>query len=651
MGLLLLVIGRASGSVRLWRVLVVILCAIAVLDGRAVEIANPGFERTDASGQADGWTPCESWKVERGAGHNGSCGLVYACIQRPDRSSDEFPRQSVRLVPGKRYWMSALVRTDSLTAERESRALGLTLRVVGFDAKGKMTFDKPIKPCVNGTSGDWVKLEGVTPVVPDGVVRGFVGPAVLGRCVGRGVIDNVFFGDYAFAPVEGVYADVYRGELTVGKVVFHAALNIEGADRPSDCSAAFAYRNKAGRDVVVAGKVVSADEAVAELDVGDFAFGRQEVGCILSCGGRELGRGSAAFTRVKSPTPRKVWIDAHHRTIVDGKPFFPLGMYFRYATASNVEVYADSPFNCLMAYKYPTKEQLDFCQTKGLKVIYNLQGEFNAPDGGATWVRETIGRFRGHPAVLAWYVNDEHPLADIPRLAVRQRWVEEQDPDHPTWSVQDVFPEIRHYLGTYDVLGMDPYPVPKKPIGKVISSLREARRGTFGTRAVWQVPQAFAWGWMKRPDTRGWRAPTAEEMANMTWQAIAGGANGIVYYGFHRLMEPHEDPEDAFDPMWRRVKSVAAEVAKCIPVFLLDEPAPRVTDCPDEIAVRTWRKGHHVYALIVNCTDRPQKAEIRFSERMRRVAGTAFGPVPKLSGAQLAVELPALGASLVKFEQ
>ena len=135
-----------------------------------------------------------------------------------------------------------------------------------------------------------------------------------------------------------------------------------------------------------------------------------------------------------------------------------------------------------------------------------------------------------------------------------------------------MFSEIRHYLGTYDVLGMDPYPIPKKPIETVISSMRQGIAGTFGTKAIWQVPQAFGWGWLKRKETKGQRAPTQKEMSNMTWQSIAGGANGIVYYAYHHLSEPHEDPNDAFAPAWARTKAAAAEVKKYEQVLLSADP-------------------------------------------------------------------------------
>jgi hypothetical protein len=57
-------------------------------------------------------------------------------------------------------------------------------------------------------------------------------------------------------------------------------------------------------------------------------------------------------------------------------------------------------------------------------------------------------------------------------------------------------------------------------------------------------------------------------MANMTWQSIAGGANGIIYYAYMHLYEPHDDPNDAFAPAWARTRAAAGEIKKYEPVLL-----------------------------------------------------------------------------------
>ena len=612
-----------------------VACAFAA--GRPVELANAGFEQVDKKGQPVGWSRHPNWHGEK-AGHNGSGGFVFECsAEKPVKGGR--PQQQIKLEPGKRYYYSALVKADHLKTERKTDAQGMSLYIECYNAAGKWCFDAAPRKAVNGTS-DWVKIEGITREVPDGVVRSYIQPWAK-KCVsGRAVIDNIYIAEYDMPPVEGVFCNAYRRESTGGEVRFSASINADlRKNRQEDYSAAFTYTAADGSRKTVPGKVLSAGEASVTLDTSRFALGTNDVTCTLSLGGKELGSGSTRFARLAAPTPRKVYIDRYMRTIVDGKPFFPLGMYFRNrdCTESNLAVYAEGPFNCVMPYAGSTlgKKELDIYHAAGMKVIFDLRHGTSYEKVGKPWVYETVPKYKDHPALLAWYTNDERPISDIPKLMARQGWVEELDKDHPTWSVQDVFSEARHYLGTYDVLGMDPYPIPKKPIERVIYSMRTGISGTFGSVAVWQVPQAFGWGWLKRKETKGQRAPTQKEMANMTWQSIAGGANGIIYYAYMHLYEPHDDPNDAFEPAWTRTKAAANEIKKYEQVLLSVPPDVTVGGATDAVAARVWRHEGCLYLLAVNCTMQPQTVSLTLSERFGGVEAADFGPMPKVENGRI----------------
>jgi hypothetical protein len=319
---------------------------------------------------------------------------------------------------------------------------------------------------------------------------------------------------------------------------------------------------------------------------------------------------------------------------------------------SNLNRYTEGPFNCIMPYSSRLKtEQMDLCHSMGLKVMFDLRIGLNDPDAGRAPLAEKIAMHKNHPALLAWYTNDERPVSDIPKLKLRQQWVEELDKDHPTWSVQDVFYETRHYLGSYDVLGMDPYPVPKKPIETVISSMRQGKAGTFGTKAVWQVPQAFGWGWLGRRERAGERGPTKEEIANMTWQSIAGGANGIIYYALHTMRKASAIPGDDFEKAWKRVKSAAAEVKKYEPVLLSLETPPEVSGGTDAVAVRTWRHGGYVYLMAVNCTVMQQSATVTVDAKTSKGVEADFGAMPEIKGGKIDFSFGPLGYVMLKLRQ
>ena len=617
------------------------MCVAAVFAGVPVELVNAGFEKTGKDGYPVGWSRHPNWHGER-AGHNGSGGLVFECAKGEELKNGR-PQQRVELKAGKRYYVSALVKTTAIVTERKTAAQGVGLYLDCYGADGKWKFGGGPRKFATGTTKDWVKVEFITKPVPEGIVRAYVQPWAR-KCVsGRAVIDNVYVAEYEMKPVAGLFSDAYRNEACDGTVRFSASLNLDlKANSLADYSAEFTYAGADGRRVQAPPVAPqSGGEATVALDVSRLAPGTNDVTFALSLKGRVLGSATLRFVRLLEPSRRKVRIDSMKRTIVDGQPFFPLGMYFRNRdlNESNLAHYVEGPFNCLMPYAPMglSEKDLAMYRAAGLKVIFDLRHGTTDADGAETWVRKTVAKFKDHPALLAWYTNDERPVSDIPKLAFRQRILEEIDPDHPTWSVQDVFSEARQYMGTYDVLGMDPYPIPKKPIETAISSMRQGLEGTFGARAVWQVPQAFGWGWLKRKETKGQRAPTQKEMANMTWQAIAGGANGIVYYAFQHLYEKHDDPADAFAPAWARTKAAACEVKKYEQVLLSDEKPVAVSGATKSVAVRTWRYEGDTYLLAVNCTASPQTAKLELQERVGKLLAVDFGSAPKVDGSTIEV--------------
>ena len=125
----------------------------------------------------------------------------------------------------------------------------------------------------------------------------------------------------------------------------------------------------------------------------------------------------------------------------------------------------------------------------------------------------------------------------------------------------------------------------------------------------------------------------------MGWQAIAGGANGLIFYAYQHLSEPHDDPVDAFEPAWARTKAMAEEFKKYIDVFLSIDPAPTVSSSNGDVAVRTWRYNGDTYLLAVHCTTNAQTATLTLSENVGKLISSDFGPTPKMDGEMLNVTL------------
>ena len=132
----------------------------------------------------------------------------------------------------------------------------------------------------------------------------------------------------------------------------------------------------------------------------------------------------------------------------------------------------------------------------------------------------------------------------------------------------------------------------------------------------------------------------------MSYQCIAEGANGLIYYNFSRFLRDDKN----FVEHWTYVRSVVREIASVMPVFLLNPgPKPVLYD-NTRMSVRTWSDGGSTWVLAVNDTRNPLVAEVRFSSAVGAVAETAFGDPPTTSGDALSVNMPPLGCILTRLE-
>jgi hypothetical protein len=302
--------------------------------------------------------------------------------------------------------------------------------------------------------------------------------------------------------------------------------------------------------------------------------------------GKELQTAHQQLQRLADNFQPHCCIDEHRRLLVDGKPFFPLGMYFSGIHEADLKTYSASKFNCLMPYEPPNVMQMDLAARYGLKVIYSLKdfyiGTPHCPPNVRSeadeepLVRARVRQFREHPALLAWYLNDELSLKYLARVEAHQRWVAEEDAGHPTWSVLYQVDDISAYINSFDCIGSDPYPIARKPASLAGQWTAETFRQVARSRAVWQVPQAFTWGNYNKnePQKMHDRTPSFEEERSMAWQCICEGATGLVFYSWFDLKR---NPDAPFDKHWEGLQRIAAEIDGLAPALLSIEPVRHVT--------------------------------------------------------------------------
>ncbi len=360
--------------------------------------------------------------------------------------------------------------------------------------------------------------------------------------------------------------------------------------------------------------------AVVEHSVSadSLAVGRHSVRSELIHSGTGEVESAEEWGLEKVATAPPTYIDRHRRLIRNGEPFFPLGMYHSRIDQAAMDDLSGTPFNTIMPYAPQDSTALDLAEANGISVAYSLKDFFfDSTQGAKPKEIETeadevptiiarVNQLRDHPALLAWYMSDEAPAHAQDRLAAHYEAVVENDPDHPAWAVHYQAPSFPSgwLLRTMDAYGMDCYPVTDGagPLTQVTERSRTTAE-RLPNRAMWHVPQSFAWGALSG---RTGRFPTEQEFRNMTWQFLCEGATGIMYWELHYM---HIDPDLSFDQAMAIATTVGQEVADLVPILMsVDEP-PAAT-LPGEFWLGTLLKssGDSTHLFTVNSTREDQSA-------------------------------------------
>ena len=577
-------------------------------------LRNADFESVDADGVTGGWNyvPAD-YRMEESAGMNGTRGMVF---RSKSRMTGTPLLQRVRVTPGVRYHYGAWAKTEKLLGDNESCA---RVCLLWEDNWGRLMDDGCYLGARLKGDTDWRKIEAYSPAMPAGAKWMTIRVEVIGQVEAGATVtfDDAFLEPMEVPPVDRLYCSAYRETAASGKIALVTSVNPVWGRPGLPTTAVFSYIGADGARKTKKAAVKENREVLTVLDVADLAMGESEIAVeAFLPDGASYGRSTLKFVRTAEEVKRHVGFDKLGRTLIDGKPFFPLGMYWSISkpyhtfqlpkmNAETVPEYAKSPFNCIMTYVPPSREVLDVCWKCGVRVVYPLQVCFGNeekwdPNGGkAQAARKMIADFKDHPAVLAWYLNDERPLSRIENLIGRRELVKECDPDHPSWSVLYQVDQMRDYMPSSDVLGTDPYPIPDGPIGRAYEWADKTFRAMYGIRPMWQVPQAFDWGTFRARDKAKCRMPTRDEMANMAWQNVAGGANGLVFYSYTYMMQSTKTP---FEKAWADAKSAAQELKDLEHVLLAGGKPPHFTSGNDKVKVRGWSQDGVRYLLAVNTT-------------------------------------------------
>ncbi|MFP4055825.1 MAG: hypothetical protein ACLF0G_03030 [Candidatus Brocadiia bacterium] len=618
---------------RLAIVLLAALCASPLALGRDVPedhwgrnlVPNPGFERdADGDGQPDGWSlPPGHCAWDAATRHGGEHSLRFT---NAEPETYRLVTAPVPLLPGVRYRVSAWVKGEGVH-DGDAWQQGAGICIEWHDADGKWLGGHYPK-CREGTF-EWARLGGESPPLPPEAARAHV---VL--YLRKGNVGTAWFDDVAVRALRGpafsarLVRPAYRATVEAATdekpIAVQVRLNrrehalpAEGLDLEAE------LRDPAGRLLArFPPRPAPPDEGPARMAwrLPALPLGAHTLRVRLAAR-RPVAERQLAL-RVAMPLERKVRVDERRRLAVDGEPFFPLGLYLGPTEDEHLARIAEAGFNTILCYGYGAGKEprayLDRAREHGLKVIYSIKDFYEGTRyyprregmSDIELVRRTVGDLRDHPALLAWYTNDELGPEWLPKLRAAYRLVCRLDPHHPAFQVLCRPGEFDRYYAVTDILGCDPYPVPRHPVTMVGEWMDTAHRAMATAKPVWCVPQIFRWAnYTGRPQDR---EPTFAEKRAMAALALIHRAQGLVFYSYYDLRKGLEKgtaaPPELFDRRWREASAIARMVRGLIPALLEGrEVAARLEG---EVRYRVLDHGGQRHVIAVNAASEPRSVRI-----------------------------------------
>ena len=337
-----------------------------------------------------------------------------------------------------------------------------------------------------------------------------------------------------------------------------------------------------------------------------------------------------------------VKLDAQGNILVEGRPFFPIGIY-HVDTPEHLRMVKSAGFNTIETTADRAVELRDALERERVFVI--------AHGGGVETesVRATVELLKDHPMLLAYYPLDEPELNEVPLAKARAayRLFRKLDPQRPVFTVIARPDEYDRWKATCDILGVDPYPIPHAPPVRVAEYMDRAaasisrlpgqgsednQRAASGYRAVWGIPQAFDWDFYREDNAlskpKHLLRPTEAEMRLMTYLEVIHGAKGIIFYclvgygGYNTIENPVQ---------WKALRRLARELARLSPALVGPDAAWKLEAKPPEgIHARAKRWGDDILILAANPQDVEKEVTLRLllPKERQQAAGQGAAQLP-----------------------
>lgn len=598
-------------------------------------LANPGFEQGLSGWRAQG-------AQGDGDTHSGRGSLRY---DNADAAQYRTFNQALQVVPGQTIDFGVWLKTRGVRGQSRDGGAGVYLQ--SFDAQGRF-LEGSYPAGVTGDSG-WRQVNASYTVPPQAARITF------GVYLRKGSTGTVWFDD-AYACSRAPKPALYQlGASAQGKVdtlivtaqpqhlqVDSELLNAEGqvVHRSRD-----RYQVEGQRRIEY--------PLPTGLAQGEYRLRQQVTGQQVTGQQSQPAQGSELSFRVGQPAA-KVAIDSKGFTLRDGQRLFPLGIYANVATDEHLARIASAGFNTVLNYDYGEKKDpyafFRNARKRGLLVIYSVKDQYRgsrfapAVRGGdyAAMTAWYVQRLRSQPNLLAWYINDELGPEYLDKIEEKNLQIKRLDGDHPTFQVLNKTGELDAYFNSSDILATDPYPVGNdrdltrttRYTELTVQAARQAR----GAWVVMQIMDHAAYDARRKP-----HPPSEAEIRNQAWQALIGGAKGLLFYSYTDLFYKRKTgrfDQREFDATWRGVAAVSQQIAAFTPYLLTGKSTPLAGSDP-QMPARMFILGDRALLLVANPYYREGSTRLRLPAGWRQQG----------EGTEVKLALPAVGTATLWLQR
>lgn len=304
----------------------------------------------------------------------------------------------------------------------------------------------------------------------------------------------------------------------------------------------------------------------------------------------------------------EVTFDEECRLLVNGKPLFPLGLYY-VMTSEELDAVKAAGFNTIVI----PSPKASYVIAEGA-AVKGLHFMIESPSVRRDFWELRQQKFGDIPAFLGWKVvqrpDAKLVLPDV-MLALYQI-LAEVSPNHPVITALRYPDTLPAYSRSTDIIIPWELPVPRMPVARIGEAVDCAREASGGRNPVWALIQATGNSWASDrslDDQTEGRLPTVQEIRALVYLSIIHGADGLLYYA-NTLISG--DKQRSFNlrndapHLWEGISEINQELAalgetihgRSSRVLLppLAEGLVEVARCSD---------AEHAYLIAVNTSDAP----------------------------------------------